>query len=320
MSERKQVAVAAAVIFRDGPQGRAQEREFLLGQRAPGTFYPGYWEFPGGKVEPGEAPVDALKRELDEELGIRVEHCTPWITLTHEYEHAHVRLHFFRVERWSGRVHDHVHSALAWQTADALTVSPMLPANGPVMKSLRLPSRMAVTHAFQIGTAAQLDAIRQACHRGRLVLQIREPVLDAPALDFAREAIRIAHGHGSPVVLNGSADAAQALGADGVHLKAAQLAGLAVRPDFEWVGASCHTADELAQAVRLGLDYAVAGSVLPTASHPDGDTLGWDGFSTLIAGSPLPVFAIGGLDDSHLARAQDCGAHGIAAIRGAWVL
>jgi mutator protein MutT len=94
MSERKQVAVAAAVIFRDGPRGR----EFLLGQRAPGTFYPGYWEFPGGKVEPGESPVDALKRELDEELGIRVLDCSPWLTLSHVYEHAHVRLHFFRVE------------------------------------------------------------------------------------------------------------------------------------------------------------------------------------------------------------------------------
>lgn len=317
MSARKQVAVAAAVIFRDGTQGHTEGREFLLGQRAPGTFYPGYWEFPGGKVEPGEAPVDALKRELDEELGIRVEHCTPWITLTHEYEHAHVRLHFFRVERWSGRVHDHVHSALAWQSADALTVSPMLPANGPVMKSLRLPSRMAVTHAFQIGAAAQLDAIRQACRRGRLMLQLREPVLDAPTLDFAQEAIGIARGHGCPVVLNGNAEVARALGADGVHLKATQLAA---RPDFEWVGASCHTADELALAVRLGLDYVVVGSVLPTASHPGGDTLGWDGLAALIAGSPLPVFAIGGLDDSHLARAQDCGAHGIAAIRGAWVL
>ncbi len=316
MNERKQVAVSAAIIFRDGPQGR----EFLLGQRAPGTFYPGYWEFPGGKVEKDEAPVDALKRELDEELGIRVEHCTPWLTLSHAYEHAHVRLHFFRVERWSGRVHDHVHSALAWQTAGAPTVGPMLPANGPVLKSLRLPDRMAVTHAFQIGHAAQLVAIHQACRRSRLLLQIREPVLDATALSFAREAIHIAHSAGSAAVINGDAEAARALGADGVHLKSAQLALLAARPDFEWVGASCHTADELAHAQRLGLDYAVVGPVLPTATHPGAGTIGWDGLSSLTLGCSIPVFAIGGLDDSHEAQAQACGAHGIAAIRGAWVL
>lgn len=320
MSSRKQVAVAAAVIFRDGPHGDAHGREFLLGQRAPGTFYPGYWEFPGGKVEAGEAPVDALKRELDEELGIRVEHCTPWITLSHEYEHAHVKLHFFRVERWSGHVHDHVHSALAWQTAEALTVSPMLPANGPVMKSLRLPARMAVSHAFQIGAAAQLEALQRACHRGRLMLQLREPVWDAATMEFAREATRIAHRHGCPVVVNGSAEVAQALDADGLHLKAGALSALSARPAFDWVGASCHTAGELAHAAGLGLDYAVAGSVLATASHPGGATLGWDGLSALVAGSPLPVFAIGGLDDSHLDHARSCGAHGIAAIRGAWVL
>lgn len=322
MSGRKQVAVAAAVIFRDGPegraQGRAQGREFLLGQRAPGTFYPGYWEFPGGKVEPGERPVDALVRELDEELGIRVLECSPWITLSHEYEHAFVRLHFFRVEAWSGELHDHVHSALCWQRADTLTVGPMLPANGPVLKSLRLPGRMAVSHAWQIGAAAQLDAIRRACAVRPLLLQIREPVLDDAARAFAAESIRIARSAGSLTVINGDIDAARSLGADGVHLKSAQLATLDIRPPLDWVGASCHTADDLAHAQRLGLDYAVLGPVLPTATHPGAPVLGWEALAGLIAGCAIPVFAIGGLDSSHEARAHACGAHGIAAIRSAW--
>ena len=314
MTERKQVAVAAAVIFRDSSRGR----EFLLGQRAPGTFYPGYWEFPGGKVEPGEAPVDALKRELDEELGITVTACSPWLTLSHEYEHAFVRLHFFRVEGWQGALQDHVHSALSWQQAEVLTVGPMLPANGPVLKSLRLPGFMAVTHAWQIGHAAQLDAIRRAFTRQRLMLQIREPVMDDATQAFAAEAIRLAHAGGSPAVLNGEPALARALGADGVHLKSSQLAALTARPDFEWVGASCHTADELARAARLGLDYAVVGPVLPTATHPDAAGMGWATLTSLVAACGIPVFAIGGLDASHRQAAHACGAHGIAAIRGAW--
>ena len=318
MSARKQVAVAAAVIFRDGPEGRGQGREFLLGQRAPGTFYPGYWEFPGGKVEPGEHPVDALVRELDEELGIRVLECSPWITLSHEYEHAFVRLHFFRVEAWSGELHDHVHSALCWQRADTLTVGPMLPANGPVLKSLRLPGRMAVSHAWQIGAAAQLDAIRRACAARPLLLQIREPVFDEDTRVFAAEAIRIARSAGSLTVINGDPDTARSLDADGVHLKSAQLAALDARPALDWVGASCHTADDLVHAQRLGLDYAVVGPVLPTATHPGAPALGWDTLANLIAGCAIPVFAIGGLDGSHEAQAHACGAHGIAAIRSAW--
>ena len=318
MIERKQVAVAAAVIFRDGPDGRYKGREFLLGQRAPGTFYPGYWEFPGGKVEPGEQPVDALKRELDEELGIRVLECSPWLTLSHEYEHAHVRLHFFRVEAWSGTLQDHVHSALSWQQPDVLTVGPMLPANGPVLKSLRLPGRMAITHAWRIGHAAQLDAIRRTCARSRVMLQIREPAFDAATRAFAAEAIDIAQAAGAPVVINGDIDAARVLKADGLHLKSAQLAALNARPDFEWVGASCHTPGDLTKAQQLGLDYAVLGPVLPTATHPGAGTLGWDALTAMISGCGIPVLAVGGLDDSHRRQAHACGAHGIAAIRSAW--
>ena len=122
---KKITQVAAAVIER--PDG-----SFLLGQRAPDTFYPGFWEFPGGKVEVGETPQQALIRELEEELGITVHRADPWLRREHVYEHAHVRLHFFRVREWSGELHDHVHSALEWQQPGATTVSPMLPANGPV--------------------------------------------------------------------------------------------------------------------------------------------------------------------------------------------
>ena len=136
MSAPKKVDVAAAVLLRG--DGRV-----LLGQRAPDTFYPGYWEFPGGKVEAGESPRDALVRELSEELGVEVTAATPWLSRSHAYEHAHVTLHFFIVRGWRGELNDHVHSALSWEDPHAMAVSPMLPANGPILKSLRLPTILA---------------------------------------------------------------------------------------------------------------------------------------------------------------------------------
>ena len=95
---------------------------FLLGQRPAGKVYAGYWEFPGGKVEAGEAPLPALARELREELGIEVETAYPWLTRDYDYAHAAVRLRFFRVVRWSGSLHGRERQRFVWQSPDAITV------------------------------------------------------------------------------------------------------------------------------------------------------------------------------------------------------
>ena len=309
----KLVHVAAAVMTR--PDG-----SFLLGQRAPGTFYPGYWEFPGGKVENGETPRDALVRELDEELGIQVTELRPWITRSHLYEHAHVCLHFFKVTAWRGALRDHVHSALSWQTDPArLTVTPMLPANGPVMSALALPDFYAITHAFEIGIDEQLRRLEEALTGGLRLIQLREPGLSAEhRLAFAQAVVKSARPFGAKVLVNGDVALAHAAGADGVHLPARQLMTLAARPDLPLVGASCHDRTELEKAANLGLDCAVLGPVQATASHPGQGGLGWETFTGLIENLPLPVFALGGLGQADMKAAHQAGAHGIAAIRGAW--
>ena len=305
------VDVAAAIIIRaDG--------SFLLGQRAPGTFYPGYWEFPGGKIDLGESPRQALVRELREELGIEAKRIYPWLTREFVYPHAHVRLHFFRVLSWHGELRDHIHTALAWQRGDALGVEPMLPANAPVLHALSLPDFYAVTHAGEIGVEAQLAQLRQSLAGGIRLVQIREPQLDHAALvSFARAAIQLARQFGARVLLNGDVQLAQELGADGVHLKSPQLFELAQRPPLPLVGASCHDARELARAAELELDFAVLGAVRPTPTHPAHGGIGWRAFARLIENYPLPVFAIGGLSRADRETAWQSGAHGIAAIRAA---
>ena len=305
------VDVAAGVIVRS--DGR-----FLLGRRAPGSFYPGYWEFPGGKVEPGESPAEALTRELDEELNLRIERLYPWLVRTHAYEHARVRLHFFEVAQWQGEICARIHDALAWvMPGDMDAPAPMLPANGPILKALALPRRIGITHAAAIGIEPQLAALDHALQAGLRFVLIRENALPMPAL-FAKEVVRRAHAAGALAVVNGAPELAIEAGADGLHLTAAQLLASASRPDFAWTGASCHTRVELEHAAALGLDYALLGAVKPTATHPGGKTLGWEGFKALASGLPLPVFALGGLENADMETARLSGAHGIAAIRGAW--
>ena len=309
------VEVAAAVML------RADGREFLLAQRPEGKVYAGYWEFPGGKLEVGETVREALIRELQEELGITVTACSPWLTRVFTYPHATVRLHFWRVTDWDGEIGITApleHSAVDWlPIGQPATVAPILPANDPILKALSLPTMMAITNAEVEGTERQLERLEEALQSGLRLIQVRDKGWPpAQRLWFAETVRRLAHSHGALVMINDDADIARRIGADGLHLSSTALARMNERPDFAWVGASCHSADEIAKAGELGLDYALLGPVLPTPTHPDAPGIGWAEFSTRIAGNTLPVFALGGMKPEMLAAAQQCGAHGIAPMRG----
>jgi 8-oxo-dGTP diphosphatase len=306
------IEVAAAVITRaDG--------SFLLGQRPAGKVYAGYWEFPGGKAEPGESPLSALTRELHEELGIDVELAYPWLTRDYDYEHAAVRLRFFRVVRWSGTLTGRESQIFSWQSPAAVRVAPLLPANAPIMRALRLPPVYGITQAGDVGPGAFMPRLEKALREGLRLLQVREKGMAEKELSgFLAQVLRLARGYGARVLLNGSAEMAQQAGADGVHLTARQLMALDRRPGLELVGASCHNEDELARAVSAQADFVVLGPVRATPSHPDTPAIGWSRFARLIEDYPLPVYALGGLTRSDMETAWRAGAHGISMMRGAW--
>jgi 8-oxo-dGTP diphosphatase len=307
--------VAAAVMLRGDPA----RPQFLLAQRPPGKVYAGYWEFPGGKVEPGEDVRQALVRELQEELGVTVEHAWPWVCCEFSYPHATVRLRFFRVNAWHGEISAIEHSALCWLSAGAVaTVAPILPANAPILRALALPPEYALSNAEENGVTAELARCAQALARGLRLFQVRDKTLPlAERHAFAQAVVALARKHPpARVLINDDPELAQAVGADGLHLSSRRLGQIGRRPDFACVAASCHGAADLARAAELGLDFVVLGPVLPTATHPAAATLGWTGFSRLSERSPLPVYALGGMQPPLLETARRSGAHGIALMRG----
>jgi 8-oxo-dGTP diphosphatase len=263
--------------------------------------------------------MSALKRELHEELGLEVELCYPWITRIHDYPHGTVRLHFMRVVRWRGTPQSREKQAFVWQKLDALSVSPMLPANATVLRSLSLPTVYAITHAWETGTVAALAQLDRALDAGLRLIQVREASLDPDQrLAFCAEVVRRAHACDAIVMINADQKLAREVGADGIHLPSRQLMAATCRPDFEWCAASCHDAAELLQAAQLGADFVVLGPVSETPSHAGLQRMGWERFGRLVAEFPLPVFALGGMQYGEMHEARTAGAHGIAMIRGAW--
>ncbi|MDH5822396.1 Nudix family hydrolase [Luteimonas sp. RD2P54] len=314
MPEAPPVEVVAAVIA--DPGGR-----ILLTRRTEGRDLAGLWEFPGGKREPGESPEQALVRELREELGIEAEVGAELIVVPHAYPHKRLRLDVRHVSAWRGTPQGHEGQALAWVPRQRLASYQMPAADRPVVAALLRPDRYLVTPEPAAGCGeAWLEGLRQALAAGVGLVHLRLPGVEPGRRErLVAAALALCRAAGAQGMIGADIALARATGA-GLHLRAAQLAGLVERPlpPDQPLAASCHGADELRHAERLGCDFAVLGTLAATPSHPQGRILGWAGFAALREAVSLPLYAIGGLGPADLAQARRHGAQGIAAIRGLW--
>ena len=313
MTTPPEIQVAVGVITR--ADGRV-----LLARRPAGKAMAGYWEFPGGKIESGEVPLDALARELHEELSIDIRKAQAWLTRSFRYPHAIAHLQLFRVTQWQGEPHGREDQQLSWQDPDHIDVGPLLPANHAIMNAMLLPPIYAITQAGKFGTAVFMERLQTALQNGVRLIQVREKAMDTDTLRrFAEGVIDLCHAHGARVLLNGDIGLAQDTGADGVHLQTTQFMSRDDSPasDMMWA-ASCHNREELQQAARLGADFAVLSPVLPTQSHPGAPVLGWEGFAEACRDLPMPVYALGGMQTDLLDTALAHNAHGIAMLSGIW--
>ncbi len=307
------VHVAAAVIVDRG--GRV-----LLARRAAQRHQGGLWEFPGGKVEPGETARATLTRELHEELGIDVVAARPLIRVRHAYPDKTVLLDVWRVNAFRGVAHGREGQPVEWVSTDELTARDFPAANGPIIRAARLPPVYLVTPEPQDEEqfCARLDSALRA---GVRLVQLRAKNLGPSAYQhLARRVIARCHAARARVLLNAPPRWVNELGADGVHLSSARLHGLSARPlgDDAWVAASCHDVAELRHAQRIGVDFVVAAPVLSTASHPAAPPLGWPALRALTEAAAMPVYALGGMSLDSVAEAFAQGAQGIAAISALW--
>lgn len=165
---------------------------------------------------------------------------------------------------------------------------------------------------------AQMSATLKS---GIELVQLRAKHLDRQDhLNVARLALDLCRQYGARLMFNGPLEIALEIGCDGVHLNSHTLMSLKDLsvPEGMLVSAACHSAEQLAQASRLGVDFVTLSPVLPTQTHPEAVPLGWERFSQLVSGAKTPVFALGGMRPEMIENAQNAGAWGVAAISATW--
>jgi 8-oxo-dGTP diphosphatase len=311
----KRIHVAAAAVFDD-------RQRVLICRRPPHAHQGGLWEFPGGKLEPGETIESALRRELMEEVGINVISARPLIRVHHDYPDRNVLLDVWRVERFSGRAAGHEGQPVRWVLPGELSRYRFPAANSPIVKAVGLPDRYLITPEPGADVQNFLVHLDAAIRRGVTLVQLRvKKWAQKDYRDLVEAAIGICHAHKARLLLNADPVLALELGADGVHLTSARLLALRERPlgAHHLVAASCHDWHELKHACAMNLDFAVVSPVRETASHPGAKTLGFTGLRELTEQADLPIYALGGMAETDLSNVFQQGAQGIAAIRQLWI-
>ncbi|MNF65553.1 8-oxo-dGTP diphosphatase [compost metagenome] len=310
----KRVHVAAAVI-------RDAGGKILIARRADAQHQGGLWEFPGGKVEEGEAVQVALARELHEELGIVVTAARPLITVHHDYPDKQVLLDVWEVSAFTGEPHGAEGQPLAWVTGRELGSYEFPAANQPIVAAARLPSEYLIT-PDDLETPMMLRGIQKAIAGGIKLIQLRAPNgYDPKYRDLAVDAVGLCAGK-AQLMLKGPFEWLGDFPSAGWHITAAQLRKYASAgrplPASRWLAASCHNAEELSLAEQMGVDFVTLSPVQPTQTHPDAVPLGWEQASQLIAGFSKPVFLLGGVGPAERQKAWEAGAQGVAGIRAFW--
>lgn len=309
----KPVHVAVAVI-------EHADSRILIAKRPDHVHMGGYWEFPGGKVEPDESVFAALQREVMEELALQVQAAEPLIRIPFRYPDKSVLLDVWRVTGFSGVARPAENQELCWVPPAELAQYRFPPANAAILTALRLPRRLLITGPFQTFAECLLRIQRAVESQGITAVQLRAHHLSGNDYrNLAQQVLDYSRVAGIQLFLNSVPEQWMA-GIAGVHLAARQWQSYAARPvaDDVLLGVSCHDRDELVQALSLGVDYVTFSPVRHTGSHPGVAAKGWEILAQFVDACPVPVYALGGMQDDDLAMALRCGAHGIAAISAWW--
>ncbi|MDH0719356.1 thiamine phosphate synthase [Acinetobacter junii] len=292
------VDVAIAILL--------HKSKVLVGWRQANQHQGNKHEFPGGKIEEGETPEQACRREVYEEVGIGLKEWHQFDVIRHEYEDIIVTLHLFHTYV-PDELLSLIHQPWSWFSRDQLADLNFPKANSTIIE------RLIWSHLIKISD--QVDELPKT--NSQMYLRIETKDIEK----LQQQLIKLSEQQLLKLIVN--VDVWQQLNTvlqekiKTVHLKQSQLmqlkkGDLVVAKRYI---AACHDAVSVQHAHQIGCDAIFLSPVNPTATHPNSKVLGWDGFAALAQNSDIPVFALGGVAPADLEQAQKHNAYGLAGIR-----
>lgn len=295
-------------------------KKILLAKRTRSRSWSGWWEFPGGKLENNESPEEALARELKEEVGVDVVTCEKWVTRNYSYEEHNVTLYFFKVTEWNGELTPRESQKLLWIDPLEANKTTILPPNVFILNALSLPTQYGITNISETPKEIFLTQLLKQLKQGLKMIQIREKNLTLEEIkEITLEIIKICKPYSAKVILNSSIELANTVSANGVHLNSIELKKFTIKPKNIIISASCHSEEDVQIAQDKGIDFVVLSPVNTTISHPRIVPMGWSKFLKISNKFNIPIYALGGMEKSHINIALDSGAIGIASQRAIWL-
>ncbi|TCB46899.1 NUDIX domain-containing protein [Acinetobacter terrestris] len=263
-------------------------------------------EFPGGKVEEGESPLAACRREIYEEVGIGLQDWHAFDVIRHEYDDVIVNLHLFHAIVPSALLNE-IQQPWRWYSRDELLSLNFPKANQAMIKRLHWAHQIKISDRLNALDALKLDQLMYWRVEGT-----QAQIIEISGLSVEKLSVLIVN-----IELYQQLNSIQQQAISAIHLKQSQVMAL-MQGDLitgKRYIAACHDLVSMKQAQKMGCDAILLSPVLATETHPEAPALGWEQFKNLAEQVEIPVFALGGMQTGDLLTAQQQGAYGIAGIR-----
>lgn len=286
----------------------------LLTKRLSSQPWPGYWEFPGGKLEQGETLQGCLKREIFEEIGVVITAFSRWITREFKQDNKTIKITFFKITKWDGEIQNkEVEDHLWIDLSSKHYPDKMLPKNLYIVRALKLPPFYLISNFYENNNFF----INNSVFEEDFMIQLREPCLSEYLLKKLYKKLKVDFKKN---ILVNSRHVNFLSQKNGIHYTENDLKNIKSIDKKIINSASVHNIAGLKKAESIGLDFVVLSPVLKTRSHPKAKPMGWRIFKEMANQSSIPVYPLGGLTVSDLNTSLDCGGVGIGSQRSIWPL